>query len=172
MGEAVFLSNHHEDVQRSFYQAIPEIVIWPVFVVATLASVVGKAGTAEFPIQLETRRSIKWHTLKEGVPHLVVYSAFFYFSCSCFVIAIILNVWFLYRPILGLPRSSFKAYRNDWNGRRWAFLAGFLCGFGNGFQFMGGQAAGYVAADAVQALPLVSTFWGVCLFGTTEPGPC
>ncbi|GFY88724.1 ureide permease 2 [Actinidia rufa] len=30
---------------------------------------------------------------------------------------------------------------------------------------MGGQAAGYAAADAVQALPLVSTFWGVLLFG-------
>lgn len=25
---------------------------------------------------------------------------------------------------------------------------------------MAGQAAGYAAADAVQALPLVSTFWG------------
>ena len=30
---------------------------------------------------------------------------------------------------------------------------------------MGGQAAGYAAADAVQALPLVSTFWGILLFG-------
>jgi len=29
----------------------------------------------------------------------------------------------------------------------------------------GGQAAGYAAADSVQALPLVSTFWGVLLFG-------
>lgn len=39
---------------------------------------------------------------------------------------------------------------NDWNGRGWALLAGLLCGFGNGLQFMGGQAAGYAAADAVQ----------------------
>ncbi|XVF43228.1 hypothetical protein PTKIN_Ptkin02bG0023400 [Pterospermum kingtungense] len=107
----------------------------------------------------------QWHTLKEGVPKLVVYTAFFYFSVSCFVIALILNVTFLYRPVLDLPRSSFKAYLNDWNGRGWAFLAGFLCGFGNGLQFMGGQAAGYAAADAVQALPLVSTFWGILLFG-------
>lgn len=107
----------------------------------------------------------QWHTLKKGVPHLVVYTAFFYFSISCFVIAIILNVWFLYHPILGLPKSSLTKYVNDWNGRHWAFLAGFLCGFGNGFQFMGGQAAGYAAADSVQALPLVSTFWGVFLFG-------
>ena len=27
------------------------------------------------------------------------------------------------------------------------------------------QAAGYAAADSVQALPLVSTIWGVVLFG-------
>lgn len=107
----------------------------------------------------------QWHTLKSGVPHLSVYTAFFYFSVSCFVIAIILNISFLYRPILNLPKSSIKAYLSDWNGRGWALLAGLLCGFGNGLQFMGGQAAGYAAADAVQALPLVSTFWGILLFG-------
>ncbi|XP_057962535.1 ureide permease 1-like isoform X1 [Malania oleifera] len=107
----------------------------------------------------------QWHTLKKGVPHLSVYTAFFYFSVSCFVIAIILNIGFLYCPLLNLPRSSLKAYLQDWNGRGWAFLAGLLCGFGNGLQFMGGQAAGYAAADAVQALPLVSTFWGVLIFG-------
>ncbi|CAM0949806.1 unnamed protein product [Alopecurus aequalis] len=107
----------------------------------------------------------QWHTLKDGVPHLVVYTAFFYFSISCFVVGIGLNILFLYRPMAGVPKSSFKAYLNDWEGRQWALLAGFLCGFGNGFQFMGGQAAGYAAADAVQALPLVSTFWGILLFG-------
>ncbi|KAK9277570.1 hypothetical protein L1049_007115 [Liquidambar formosana] len=92
----------------------------------------------------------QWHTLKHGVPHLVVYTAFFYFSVSCFVLALILNISFLYRPVLNTPKSSLKAYLNDWNGRGWAFLAGLLCGFGNGLQFMGGQAAGYAAADAVQ----------------------
>ncbi|GJS88191.1 ureide permease 1-like protein isoform X1 [Tanacetum coccineum] len=107
----------------------------------------------------------QWHTLDDGVPHLSVYTAFFYFSCSCFVIAVILNITFLYRPAFNLPQSSIKAYLNDWDGRGWALLAGFLCGFGNGLQFMGGQAAGYAAADAVQALPLVSTFWGVLFFG-------
>ncbi|XP_010259764.1 PREDICTED: ureide permease 2-like isoform X4 [Nelumbo nucifera] len=107
----------------------------------------------------------QWHTMKEGVPHLVVYTAFFYFSISCFIIAIILNITFLYHPVLNLPRSSLTAYLKDWNGRYWAFLAGLLCGFGNGLQFMGGQAAGYAAADAVQALPLVSTFWGILVFG-------
>ncbi|KAI3467249.1 hypothetical protein Pfo_023912 [Paulownia fortunei] len=107
----------------------------------------------------------QWNTLKDGVPHLSVYTAFFYFSVSCFVLAIILNISFLYRPVLNLPKSSVMAYLSDWNGRGWALLAGLLCGFGNGLQFMGGQAAGYAAADAVQALPLVSTFWGVLLFG-------
>ncbi|KAI5576717.1 hypothetical protein POPTR_009G073500v4 [Populus trichocarpa] len=41
MGEAAFLSRHHEDIQRSFYKAIPESVFWPVFIVATFAAVVG-----------------------------------------------------------------------------------------------------------------------------------
>lgn len=107
----------------------------------------------------------QWHTLNHNVSHLSVYTAFFYFSVSCFVIALILNIIFLYKPVLNLPKSSISAYLGDWNGRGWAFLAGFLCGFGNGLQFMGGQAAGYAAADAVQALPLVSTFWGILLFG-------
>ncbi|XP_064985885.1 ureide permease 2-like isoform X2 [Musa acuminata AAA Group] len=107
----------------------------------------------------------QWHTLNQGVPHLVVYTAFFYFSSSCFIVGIGLNIYFLYKPVLGLPRSSFTAYLKDWKGRHWALLAGLLCGFGNGFQFMGGQAAGYAAADSVQALPLVSTFWGIVLFG-------
>ena len=144
-----------------------------------------EAGTAEYLIQLEERRSIKvsssstlfglgivffsgvclslfspafnlatndqWHALPAGVPHLAVYTAFFYFSISCFVINVGLNVLFLYRPVAGAPKSSLGAYLSDWNGRRWALLAGLLGGFGNGLQFMGGQAAGYAAADAVQA---------------------
>jgi hypothetical protein len=98
----------------------------------------------------------QWHTLKSGVPHLVVYTAFFYFSTSAFAFGIITNMIFLYRPILGLPPSNFKAYLQDWHGRPWALLAGLLCGFGNGFQFMGGQAAGYAAADAVQVCAVLN----------------
>ncbi|KAI0526917.1 hypothetical protein KFK09_002511 [Dendrobium nobile] len=41
MGEAAFLSKHHDDIQRSFYKAIPETVFWPVFIIATCAAVVG-----------------------------------------------------------------------------------------------------------------------------------
>ncbi|KAK4373251.1 hypothetical protein RND71_008635 [Anisodus tanguticus] len=107
----------------------------------------------------------QWHVLKDGVPHLSVYTTFFYFSVSSSLLATILNFTFLYRPVLNAPKSSIMSYVNDWDGRGWALLAGLLSGFGNGLQFMGGQAAGYAAADAVQALPLVSTFWGVILFG-------
>ncbi|KAK4715710.1 hypothetical protein R3W88_014048 [Solanum pinnatisectum] len=123
-------------------------------------------GVTSFrPTNFNQATNDQWHTLKDGVPHLTVYTAFFYFSSFCFVIAMVLNLTFLYYPVLNAPKSSFKAYLNDWNGRGWALLAGLVCGFGNGLQFMGGQAAGYAAADAVQALPLVSTFWGVILFG-------
>ena len=99
--------------------------------------------------------------LKDGVPHLVVYTAFFYFSIAFFLIATILNVTFLYYPLLNLPKSSLKNYLMDGNGRVWAMLAGLLCGFGNGLQFIGGQAAGYAAADAVQvSISLIKTMFG------------
>lgn len=92
----------------------------------------------------------QWNTMKSGVPHLVVYTAYFYFSLSSFTVAIVLNIIFLYRPVLKSPKSSMAKYLSDWKGRYWAFFAGILCGLGNGLQFMGGQAAGYAAADAVQ----------------------
>uniref|UniRef100_A0A0E0JAQ5 Ureide permease 1-like n=2 Tax=Oryza nivara TaxID=4536 RepID=A0A0E0JAQ5_ORYNI len=169
--------------------------------VAPAAQAVEKleAGTADFLVDLEGKRSIKvlgsntflglgivtfagvsyslfspafnlatndqWHTLKGGVPHMVVYTAFFYFSLACFAIGIALNIWFLYHPMVGVPRSSLTAYLRDWKGRDLALVAGMVCGLGNAFQFMAGQAAGYAAADAVQALPLVSTVWGIVLFG-------
>lgn len=100
----------------------------------------------------------QWHTLKDDVPNLNVYTSFFYFSASCFVLAIVLNISFLYYPVLNTPKSSLRAYLSDWDGRGWAFLAGILCGFGNGLQFMGGQAAGYAAADAVQVSFKISIY--------------
>ncbi|CAL5093460.1 unnamed protein product [Urochloa decumbens] len=158
-----------------------------------------EAGTAEFLVHLEEKRSIKvlgsntllglgivifagifyalfaplfnlatndqWHALPSGVPHLVVYTAYFYFSLACLAVSVALNVWFLYRPMVGVPRSTVAAYLRDGEGRWLALLAGMVCGLGNAFTFMAGQAAGYAAADSVQALPLVSTFWGVVLFG-------
>ncbi|TVU25882.1 hypothetical protein EJB05_28399 [Eragrostis curvula] len=107
----------------------------------------------------------QWHVLKKGVPHLVVYTAFFYFYLSGFVLAICVNVWLLYRPIAGVPASTIGAYLKDWNGRHWALLSGLLCGFCNAFQFMGGQAAGFATADAVMASPLVCAFWDIVVFG-------
>ncbi|KAL6643998.1 hypothetical protein ACP70R_018764 [Stipagrostis hirtigluma subsp. patula] len=166
---------------------------------ATKTQVKVEAGTAEFLVDLEEKRSIKvlgsntllglgivvfagvfyalfspafnlatndqWHTLPAGVPHLVVYTAYFYFSLACLAMSVGLNVWFLYRPMVGVPRSTLRAYLRDGEGRGLALLAGMVCGLGNAFTFMAGQAAGYAAADSVQALPLVSTFWGVVLFG-------
>lgn len=92
----------------------------------------------------------QWHVMRSGVPNLVVYTAFFYFSLSFFVVATLINIILLYRPVLKLPKSSLTSYLKDWDGRGWAFLAGLICGLGNGLQFVGGQAAGYAAADCVQ----------------------
>ncbi|XP_047311523.1 potassium transporter 1 [Impatiens glandulifera] len=52
LGEAAYLSRHHEDIQSSFYKAIPEPVFWPVFIVATMAAVIGSqaAISATFSI--------------------------------------------------------------------------------------------------------------------------
>lgn len=41
MGQAAFLSKNLSNISRSFYDSIPERVFWPVFVVATLAAIVG-----------------------------------------------------------------------------------------------------------------------------------
>ncbi|KAB1217589.1 Potassium transporter 2 [Morella rubra] len=42
MGQAAYLSKHHQSSHRiSFYVSVPEIVRWPVFVLAIFASVVG-----------------------------------------------------------------------------------------------------------------------------------
>lgn len=101
----------------------------------------------------------QFHLLKPGVPHLVVYTTFFYFSTAFFICAVCINVYFLYNPILGLPNSSLSAYFRDCKGRDLAIMAGLICGFGNGFQFMGGQAAGYAAADAVQVRSLLPLFF-------------
>lgn len=100
---------------------------------------------------------------------MVVYTAFFYFSMSCFVIGVGLNILFLYRPMAGVPKSSFRAYLGDWEGRQWALLAGLLCGLGNGFQFMGGQAAGYAAADAVEVCFAESMSSPYSLYACSHP---
>ncbi|GJM95595.1 hypothetical protein PR202_ga12356 [Eleusine coracana subsp. coracana] len=159
-----------------------------------------EAGTAEFLVHLEEKRSIKvlgshalvglaivifagvcyalftplfnlatndqLHTLPASTPHLVVYAAFFHFSLACLLFSVALNLYLLYRPTAGVPSSTLRAYlRDGGEGRLLALLAGMVSGLGNALTFVAGQAAGYAAADSVQALPLVSTFWGVVLFG-------
>ncbi|XP_076960133.1 potassium transporter 4-like [Bidens hawaiensis] len=41
MGQAAYLSKNITAIPNSFYKSVPEPVVWPVFVIATLASVVG-----------------------------------------------------------------------------------------------------------------------------------
>eukprot|EP00250_Pteridium_aquilinum_P011465 c20089_g1_i3 orf=167-1954(-) len=41
MGHAAYLSKNSFDVEGSFYKSVPNCVFWPVFVVGTLASIVG-----------------------------------------------------------------------------------------------------------------------------------
>ncbi|KAL2226253.1 UNVERIFIED_CONTAM: Ureide permease 1 [Sesamum indicum] len=122
-------------------------------------------GTANFLIELENKRAIKVF----GKGTFIGLAITFFAGCLHYILLLLhillCDCHHSEHQFLVPAKSSFKAYLSDWNGRGWALLAGFLCGFGNGLQFMGGQAAGYAAADAVQALPLVSTFWGILLFG-------
>ncbi|GAB4829049.1 Uroporphyrinogen-III synthase [Ancistrocladus abbreviatus] len=118
-------------------------------------------GTADFLMELENKRAIKVFGRSVWIGLILSFFAGLCFSLFSPSFNLATNdQWHLLKK-----GSSFKAYINDWNGRGLAFLSGILCGFGNGLQFMGGEAAGYAAADAVQALPLVSTFWGILLFG-------
>ncbi|XP_022718099.1 probable potassium transporter 13 [Durio zibethinus] len=57
MGEAAYLSKHRMNLQSSFYKAIPDAVFWPVFIIATLASVVGSQAiiSATFSIISQCR---------------------------------------------------------------------------------------------------------------------
>nr|ASM90214.1 K+ uptake permease 3 [Sesuvium portulacastrum] len=52
MGQAAYLSKNIGNINHSFYDSIPEPVFWPVFVIATLAAIVGSQAiiTATFSI--------------------------------------------------------------------------------------------------------------------------
>ncbi|GJN39091.1 hypothetical protein PR202_gb28187 [Eleusine coracana subsp. coracana] len=57
MGEAAYLSKHREDLQSSFYKALPDNVFWPLLMIATLATVVGSQAiiSATFSIISQCR---------------------------------------------------------------------------------------------------------------------
>ncbi|KAF0925747.1 hypothetical protein E2562_017304 [Oryza meyeriana var. granulata] len=57
MGEAAYLSKHREDLQSSFYKALPDRVFWPVLFIATLATAVGSQAiiSATFSIVSQCR---------------------------------------------------------------------------------------------------------------------
>ncbi|KAI3442399.1 Potassium transporter [Psidium guajava] len=52
MGQAAFLSKNLGSISHSFYDSIPDPVFWPVFIIATLAAIVGSQAviTATFSI--------------------------------------------------------------------------------------------------------------------------
>ncbi|GAB4848606.1 Potassium transporter 4 [Ancistrocladus abbreviatus] len=52
LGQAAFLSKNISQIPNSFYDSVPDAVFWPVFVIATLAAIVGSQGviTATFSI--------------------------------------------------------------------------------------------------------------------------
>lgn len=52
MGQAAFLSKNIPSISSSFYDSIPDTVFWPVFIIATLAAIVGSQAviTATFSI--------------------------------------------------------------------------------------------------------------------------
>ncbi|KAK0589295.1 hypothetical protein LWI29_012225 [Acer saccharum] len=52
MGQAAYLSKNPRAISASFYESIPDPVFWPVFVIATLAAIVGSQAiiTATFSI--------------------------------------------------------------------------------------------------------------------------
>nr|XP_024397594.1 ureide permease 1-like isoform X3 [Physcomitrium patens] len=111
----------------------------------------GVVANAEYLLNLESHRAIKVNGKS------VVFGL---------GIALITGLCYAaFSPLFNVATNDqFHLLKPDREGRHIAIVAGLLCGVGNGFQFMGGQAAGYAAADAVQALPLVGTLWGVFLF--------
>lgn len=44
VGQAAYLSKHLDQVDHAFFKSVPNPVFWPVFVIATLASIVGSQG--------------------------------------------------------------------------------------------------------------------------------
>jgi hypothetical protein len=108
---------------------------------------------------------------------LTVWTANFFF-CSAFCATawlanLVLMRWphlLLYSEYDGAaPRetsSSLGAYMTEGlRARGLACATGALCAVGNTAQFVGGAAAGFAAADLVQAYPLVGTAVGIRYFG-------
>ena len=91
-----------------------------------------------------------------------------WFSISFTVASFAGNIPLMYNPPphFGIPPVTFCGYcREPLAERKLAIFAGILCGFANLLQFQGGSMVGFATADLVQAYPLVSTVWDICLFG-------
>ena len=103
-----------------------------------------------------------------GSARLSVPLANLWFSISFTVASFTGNIPLMYNPPhhFGIPPVTLGEYfRESLVERTMAIFAGMLCGFANLLQFQGGSLVGFATADLVQAYPLVSTVWDICLFG-------
>ncbi|XP_027090328.2 potassium transporter 1 [Coffea eugenioides] len=99
LGEAAYLSQHHHDIESSFYKAIPEPVFWPVFIVATLAAVVGSQAviSATFSIvsqccALHCFPRVKIvHTSSKIYGQIYIPEINWILMCLCLIVTIILR---------------------------------------------------------------------------------
>lgn len=95
---------------------------------------------------------------------LSVYTTYFWFAVSFTGVSGATNILLMYRPPLGIKRSSLGSYLRDNRGRALSVFSGMLAGAGDLCQFMGGQTAGYAAAMMVMAYPVVGVLWGLLRF--------
>ena len=123
------------------------------------------------PVNLAVNDELGWAAAGGGRP-LGVFAANGFFCLAFAASAWVVNLALMRWPPPGARRSSLTEYLHSWRRLRgrgralgFALLAGLLCALGNAAQFLGGALAGFAAADLVQAYPLVSTLWGMGLFG-------
>ncbi|WVZ08690.1 hypothetical protein V8G54_022036 [Vigna mungo] len=97
MGQAAFLSKNLNSVDNSFYDSIPEPVFWPVFVIATLAAIVGSQAviTATFSIIKQCHAlGLACMTVMFVTTFLMTLVAIFVWQKSVFIaIAFLLFFW-------------------------------------------------------------------------------
>jgi hypothetical protein len=91
-----------------------------------------------------------------------------WFSIAFTIASFAGNIPLMYNPPqpFMMHTTTFGEYfRESLADRMLAIFAGLLCGSANVLQFQAGSLVGFATADLVQAYPLVSTLWDICLFG-------
>lgn len=107
-------------------------------------------------------------TASDQLTPLSVPLANLWFSVAFTVASFAGNIPLMYSPPaqFGMAPTTLGEYcMEPLSERKLAIFAGLLCGSANLLQFQGGRLVGFATADLVQAFPLVSTLWDICLFG-------